>query len=254
MTKVIKKAIVYRMVLPSHTCPYGIKTNHLLRKHGYTIEDHILKTRAEVDDFKSKHNVQTTPQTFINGVRIGGYTDLLKHFGYRVLEKGETTYRPIIAIFSVALLLALSVDYLCGNLHNLKTIIPHFVSVSMILLSLMKLRDVESFSTMFINYDLLAKRWVPYSYVYPYAELTAGLLMLTKLVPFISIPMAIFISSIGGCSVFKAVYIDKRELKCACVGGDTNVPLGFISFTENIMMFGMAVWMLYQCIPVKFYL
>ena len=45
-------------------------------------------------------------------------------------------------------------------------------------------------------------------------------------------------------SVFKAVYLDKRELKCACVGGDSNVPLGFLSLTENLMMIAMAVWML----------
>jgi hypothetical protein len=44
--------------------------------------------------------------------------------------------------------------------------------------------------------------------------------------------------------VIKAVYIDKRELKCACVGGDSNVPLGFISLTENLMMLGMGFWML----------
>lgn len=59
----------------------------------------------------------------------------------------------------------------------------------------------------------------------------------------ISIPVAFFIGSIGAVSVFKAVYIDKRELKCACVGGSGNVPLGFISLTENIMMVAMAVWM-----------
>ena len=47
----------------------------------------------------------------------------------------------------------------------------------------------------------------------------------------------------GAASVFKAVYIDKRELKCACVGGSSNVPLGFISLTENLMMVAMAVWM-----------
>ena len=41
----------------------------------------------------------------------------------------------------------------------------------------------------------------------------------------------------------KAVYIDRRELKCACVGGSSNVPLGFVSLTENLMMVAMAVWM-----------
>jgi hypothetical protein len=54
----------------------------------------------------------------------------------------------------------------------------------------------------------------------------------------------LFVASIGAISVFKAVYIDKRDLKCACVGGDSKVPLGFVSLTENLMMIGMAIWML----------
>jgi len=53
----------------------------------------------------------------------------------------------------------------------------------------------------------------------------------------------LFIGTIGAVSVFKAVYVDRRELKCACVGGSSNVPLGFISLTENLMMIAMAVWM-----------
>jgi hypothetical protein len=44
-------------------------------------------------------------------------------------------------------------------------------------------------------------------------------------------------------SVFKAVYLDRRALRCACVGGGSNVPLGFVSLTENLMMVAMAVWM-----------
>ena len=61
----------------------------------------------------------------------------------------------------------------------------------------------------------------------------------------ISIPVALFIGIVGSISVFKAVYVDKRELKCACVGGSSNVPLGFISLTENLMMVAMAVWMFF---------
>jgi hypothetical protein len=52
------------------------------------------------------------------------------------------------------------------------------------------------------------------------------------------------VASVGVVSVFKAVYIEKRDLKCACVGGDSNVPLGFVSLTENLMMVGMAIWMI----------
>ncbi len=57
-------------------------------------------------------------------------------------------------------------------------------------------------------------------------------------------PATLFIATIGAISVIKAVYIDKRDIKCACIGGGSSVPLGFISLTENLMMIAMAVWML----------
>jgi hypothetical protein len=67
--------------------------------------------------------------------------------------------------------------------------------------------------------------------------------MTATVLPWLSIPSALFIGTLGVVSVIKAVYIDKRELKCACVGGDSSVPLGFVSLTENLMMVGMAVVM-----------
>ena len=97
---------------------------------------------------------------------------------------------------------------------------------------------------MFLGYDLLARRYVPYAYIYPFAELGAGVLMLAGVLTWLSVPVALLIGGIGAASVCKAVYIDKRDLKCACVGGSSNVPLGFVSLTENVMMVAMAAWML----------
>ena len=68
--------------------------------------------------------------------------------------------------------------------------------------------------------------------------------MLAGALTWLSGPVALVIGGIGAWSVFKAVYLDKRELKCACVGGSSNVPLGFVSLTENVMMVLMAVWMM----------
>jgi len=119
-----------------------------------------------------------------------------------------------------------------------------FVAFAMVLLAMLKLQDIERFSTMFLNYDLLARRWVPYGYVYPFAEFTAGALMAAHALDWLSVPIALTIGTIGAVSVFKAVYIDKRELKCACVGGASRVPLGFVSLSENLAMVGMALWMI----------
>jgi hypothetical protein len=111
-------------------------------------------------------------------------------------------------------------------------------------LGMLKLQTVDGFSPMILNYDLLARRWVPYGKVYPFGEFGAGALMVAGVLTWLSAPVALIIGGIGAVSVFKAVYLDKRELKCACVGGDSNVPLGFLSLTENLMMIAMAVWML----------
>ena len=114
----------------------------------------------------------------------------------------------------------------------------------MCLLGVQKLQDIERFSTMFLNYDLLARKFVRYGYIYPFAETLAGVLMIAGALTWLAAPVALVIGAIGAVSVFKAVYIDKRELKCACVGGSSQVPLGFVSLTENVMMVCMALWML----------
>ena len=238
-----KAARLYRMVMPDHICPYGLKALDLLKRSGYAVEDHPLVTREEVDAFKARHDIATTPQTFIAGQRIGGYDDLRRFLGKKVADPQATSYRPVIALFSMTLLMALAASFaVYGSPFTIRAG-EWFIAFSMAVLALLKLQNVESFATMFLNYDLLAKRWVPYSYVYPYAEGLAGTLMIAGALTWLSVPVALFIGTIGAVSVFKAVYIDRRELKCACVGGSSNVPLGFVSLTENLMMIAMAVWM-----------
>jgi len=112
-------------------------------------------------------------------------------------------------------------------------------------LAILKLRDLESFSTQFITYDLLGMKWIRYAYIYPFIEAAAGVSMTAKIGLIIFAPLAFLIGLIGAVSVIKAIYVDKRDLKCACVGGNSNVPLGFISLTENVMMVVMGCWMTY---------
>lgn len=239
-----KTAKLYRMVMDKHVCPYGIKSKWLLEREGYEVEDHHLTTREQTDAFKGEHGVETTPQSFIDGRRIGGYTALRAHFGRREADEGGTSYTPVIAVFAVGAALAIALSlFAFGAPFTVRTT-EWFVAFSMAMLAMLKLQDVEQFSTMFVGYDLLGRRWVPYAYAYPFLEATAAVLMAGRLLPWLSIPIAFAIGTIGAVSVFYAVYVQKREIKCACVGGSGNVPLGFVSLTENLAMIGMAIWML----------
>jgi len=238
-----KSAVLYRMVMPEHVCPFGLKARYLLKHKGYAVEDHWLTTRAEQDAFKAEHGVATTPQTFIDGERVGGFDDLRRFFGVAVPDPKATSYTPVIAVFAVAASLAVTIDWLTGAPLVSIAGAGRFIAVAMCLLAMLKLQDVSRFSSMFLGYDLLARRYVPYAYVYPFAELGAGVLMLAGVLTWLSVPVALFIGGIGAVSVFKAVYVDKRDIKCACVGGSSNVPLGFVSLTENVMMVVMALAM-----------
>jgi glutaredoxin len=238
-----KQASIYRMAIGHSTCPHGRKALHLLRSNGFAVEDHLLRTRDETDAFKAANGVTSTPQIFIDGERIGGHDDLRRLLGKRVRDPKAVTYRPVIAVFAMTAAMAIAVSYAALGTPGTLTFV-WFIAFSMCVLAVLKLRDVESFSSMFLGYDLLARRWPPYAYVYPYAEALAGLLMISGALRWLSAPIALFIGTIGAVSVVKAVYVEKRDIKCACVGGDSNVPLGFLSLTENVMMAGMALWMI----------
>lgn len=241
-----KTAKLYRMVMDKHVCPYGTKSKYLLERRGFSVEDRHLTTREETDAFKEKHDVATTPQTFIDGERIGGYEALREHFGV-AKDTGGKSYRPVLAVFAVGLALAVSLSFAIFGTVGVRTI-EWFVAFSMAMLAMLKLQDVEQFSTMFVGYDLLGQRFVPYAYAYPYLEALAAILMAGRLLPWISIPVAFTIGTIGAASVIYAVYIQKRDIKCACVGGSGDVPLGFISLSENLAMVGMAIWMLVRAL------
>jgi glutaredoxin len=242
-TATSRKATLYRMVMDNHVCPYGLKAKDLLRREGFEVDDKWLTSREATDSFKAENAVKTTPQAFVDGKRIGGYDDLRSYFGKPVADPKATTYKPVLALFCLTALMALGVSYRVFGTPFSVAAVEWFISFSMVVLALLKLQNLESFATMFLNYDLLAQRWVPYSYIYPFAEGLAGVLMVAGALTWLSVPVALFIGTVGAVSVFKAVYLDKRELKCACVGGSSNVPLGFVSLTENLMMIGMAIWM-----------
>lgn len=165
------------MVMPGHLCPFGLKALDLLEREGFTVEDHHLTSKEATESFKAQHQVKTTPQTFIDGKRVGGYDDLRSYFGKSVRDPKALTYRPVIVVFVMAFLMAGAFSWAANGALVAMKIAESFIAISTCILALLKLQDIESFSNMFLGYDLLAQRYVPYPYVYPFAEGLAGIPM-----------------------------------------------------------------------------
>jgi glutaredoxin len=225
---------LYRMSMPEHECSWGLKAVKLLQDKHLPFEDIKLQTRSAVDEFKAKYQVATTPQIFIDGTRIGGYTDLAARLEVSA-EQPDVSYMPVIALFSSAGLMTMA----------LSLGMTGFMGISLSMLATLKLMDLESFAQSFAKYDLLTKHVKPYARVYPFAELAIGLGFLSGMLPLVTGIGATAVGIGGAISVIKAVYIDKMALNCACVGGNSKAPLGVVSLTENLMMAIMGAVLIY---------
>jgi len=228
---------LYRMDLPDHPCPWGLRAIRLLQAQRIPFEDHPLRSQAEVGAFRVEHGVATTPQLFAGAERIGGYTDLAARLGVRP-EAAEVSYTPVLAVFATAALMTL---VLAGGTSG-------FMGIALCLLAMLKLMDVPAFAVSFRKYDLLSQRWKAWASLYPGVELLVGLgILLRPELPNAARLIgatALLLGLMGMVSVGKAVFVDKLALNCACVGGNARVPLGVVSFSENLLMalMGAAMW------------
>jgi len=104
--------------------------------------------------------------------------------------------------------------------------------------------DIEAFGTSYKKYDLISSKFDGWIYIFPFCELLIGISFLNSSPPSLIIFIALVLGISGMISVFKAVYLDKLKLNCACIGGYAKTPLGIISFSENLLMTIMSVLIL----------
>ena len=144
------------------------------------------------------------------------------------------SFTPLIAVFGTSFLITITLN---KNFQD-------FMGISICLLAMLKIMDIEAFGISFKKYDLISYRFKKWIYIYPFCELLIGISFLLS-APFSPIILVAFILGIiGMASVFKAVYLDKLKLNCACIGGYAKTPLGIISFIENLLMASMSALIL----------
>lgn len=244
MTDPNKNATLYRMVMAEHICPFGLKSKHLLEQRGYDVEDRWLTTPEQVDAFKSEHGVGTTPQSFVTGQRIGSHRDLRAFFGLHDEASGGASYAPVVCVFLTAVVIAVGASWAVYGTSLTVMAAEWFVAITMMLLAMFKLQNIETFSTAFLRYDLLAQRHIPYAYAHPFLQWFAGAFMTAHVLEWLALPVTLAMGLVGLASVFDAVVVHRRRLRWACVAGAGTVPLGLMAVIENLLMVTMALWLL----------
>jgi hypothetical protein len=108
---------------------------------------------------------------------------------------------------------------------------------------MLKLFHPRDFAKGFQIYDLVAKKFSAYAYLYPFIELGLGLSYLSFAYPQITYLLTVLIMAIGAIGVIRALR-KGLNVRCACMGTILDVPLSTVTLSEDIGMGIMACWML----------
>ena len=112
-----------------------------------------------------------------------------------------------------------------------------------IVFSFFKLLNLQGFADSYRMYDIVAEKWKGWGYIYPFVELVLGLAYLTNWNPNITNWTTVIVLGVSTIGVVKS-NLNKRKIKCACLGDVFNLPMSTVTVVEDVTMVAMAAFML----------
>jgi hypothetical protein len=134
-----------------------------------------------------------------------------------------------------------------GGAFELGTMMRHFMAGFFIVFAFFKLLDPPGFVSAYRGYDLLARRSKAWAWAYPYVELGLGVAYLLNFAPVATNTITLILMLVGAVGVLRAL-LDKRAIRCACLGTALNLPMTKVTLVEDLTMAAMAALMLIMMI------
>lgn len=152
------------------------------------------------------------------------------------------TYKPILLIFGYIVGVTVLIEAVSGTFiwHRW---MGHFMAGFFLVFSFFKLLNLKGFAESYSMYDIVAKKWNGWGYVYAFTELSLGIAFLIGFNPLITNTVTFIVMSVGIAGVLQSVLF-KRKIKCACLGDVFNLPMSAITVIEDALMIAMSAIML----------
>jgi len=152
------------------------------------------------------------------------------------------TYRPVLLIFAYITGIALLIEYMQGGFLWMRWM-NHFMAGFFLVFSFFKLLNLRGFAESYSMYDIVAKHWNGWGYIYAFTELALGVAFLTGFNPILINTVTFVVMTVSIIGVLQSVF-NKRKIKCACLGDVFNLPMSTITIIEDALMIGMSGIML----------
>ena len=156
-------------------------------------------------------------------------------------EKGSwfATYKPILIIGAYITVSTLLIEAIRSS-FNIDTWMSNFMSGFFLVFSFFKMLDLKGFAESYSTYDIIAKRWQSWGYIYAFIELSLGLAYLLRFNPLLTNTITAAVMSISIVGVLQSV-LNKRKIQCACLGVVFNLPMSTVTIIEDALMIFMSV-------------
>ena len=157
-------------------------------------------------------------------------------------EKSITTYKPLILIVGFIAAVTVLSQYPFSDFSGMLWM-RHFMAGFFIVFAFFKLLNLKGFADSYRMYDIVAAKWKAWGYMYPFVELALGILYLINITPFFTNMVTVFVLGVSSIGVIKS-NLDKKKIKCACLGDVFNLPMSTVTIVEDLSMVVMAAAML----------
>ena len=156
------------------------------------------------------------------------------------------TYKPILLIFFYITLTTVLIQI--NNQHfDLMQWMRHFMAAFFLVFSFFKLLNLKGFAESYVMYDILARRFPSWAYIYAFIELALGIGYMIDFNPIVINTVSFFVMSISIIGVLKTV-LNKQQIQCACLGDVFHLPMSIVTIIEDALMIIMAAFMLFNLI------
>ena len=160
-------------------------------------------------------------------------------------EPSSQSLFPLFLIVGYILTVTLLVAWSSSE-WSVSTMMRHFMAGFFLVFSFFKFLDAPGFASAFKMYDPLAKAIPGWSWIYPYVELLLGVAYMMSWQPLVTNVITLVLMSVGGVGVLQSL-LQKRTIRCACLGTALNLPMTKVTLVENGTMAAMAAFMLAGC-------
>jgi len=175
--------------------------------------------------------------------------NLIKAGQYQISPKGHVkavertrswfeTYKPVLLIFLYILAVTALIELTSDNI-DLSRWMRHFMAGFFLVFSFFKMLNLKGFRDSYMMYDVIARKFPTWAYIYVFTELLLGIAFLVNFNPMITLSVTFIVMSVSMLGVVQTV-LNKRAIKCACLGDVFNLPMSTVTIIEDGLMIVMS--------------